>query len=46
MLFRSNFRAGAAAIQEAILAELRQFQQGTEPDDDITLVVIKICDDR
>ena len=45
-IIHRNFRAGAAAIQDAILAELRQFQQGTEPDDDITLVVVKICEDR
>jgi hypothetical protein len=31
-------------IQDAILTELKQFQQGVEPADDITLVIIKIND--
>jgi len=44
-IIRRNARAGAAAIQEAILAELRQFQQEVEPVDDITLVIIKITAD-
>jgi len=39
---RQNSSAGAAEIQDAILAALRQFQQGVEPADDITLVIIKI----
>ena len=45
-IVRRNSRAGAAEIQDAILAELRQFQKEVEPADDITLVVIKIKDDR
>jgi sigma-B regulation protein RsbU (phosphoserine phosphatase) len=44
-IIRRNRRAGAAEIQDAILAELRQFQQEAAPADDITLVVIKIKDD-
>jgi phosphoserine phosphatase RsbU/P len=43
-IVRRNRLAGAVEIQEAILAELRRFQQEAEPDDDITLVVIKIKD--
>ena len=39
---RQNSSAGAAEIQDAILAELRQFQKGVESADDITLVIIKI----
>jgi sigma-B regulation protein RsbU (phosphoserine phosphatase) len=45
-IVRQNCRAGAAAIQDAVLAELRQFQQELEPADDITLVIIKISGDR
>jgi len=41
-IIRRNSHAGAAKIQDAILAELKQFQDGVEPADDITLVVIKI----
>jgi len=41
-IIRQNSHAGAAEIQGAILAELRQFQQGVQPADDITLVIIKI----
>ena len=41
-IIRRNSQAGAAEIQVAILAELRQFQQEVEPVDDITLVIIKI----
>jgi sigma-B regulation protein RsbU (phosphoserine phosphatase) len=44
-IIRQNSYAGAAEIQDAILAELRQFQQGVEPADDITLVIIKIKTD-
>jgi sigma-B regulation protein RsbU (phosphoserine phosphatase) len=44
-IIRQYSQAGAAKIQDAILAELRQFQQGLAPDDDITLVVIKISAD-
>ena len=43
-IIRQNSHAGAAKIQDAILAELKQFQQGVEPADDITLVIIKIND--
>jgi len=45
-IIRRNHLAGAAAIQDAILTELRRFQQGAAPEDDITLVVIKISEDR
>jgi sigma-B regulation protein RsbU (phosphoserine phosphatase) len=44
-IIRRNSQAGAAEIQAAILAELRQFQQEVEPVDDITLVIIKIAAD-
>jgi sigma-B regulation protein RsbU (phosphoserine phosphatase) len=43
-IIRQNSQAAAAKIQEAILAELNRFQQGVEPADDITLVIIKIND--
>jgi sigma-B regulation protein RsbU (phosphoserine phosphatase) len=41
---RQYAHAGAAKIQDAILTELKQFQHGVEPADDITLVIIKIND--
>ena len=44
-IIRRNSHAGAAEIQDAILAELRQFQQGGAPTDDITLVIVKIAAD-
>ncbi len=44
-IIRRNAQARAAEIQDAILAELRQFQQDVEPVDDITLVIIKITAD-
>jgi len=44
-IIRRNSRFRAAEIQDAILAELRQFQQDVEPADDITLVIIKITAD-
>ena len=44
-IVRQNFQAGAAEIQEAILTELRQFQQSVESADDITLVIIKLNPD-
>jgi len=43
-IIRQYAHAGAAKIQDAILAELKQFQHGVEPADDITLVIIKIND--
>jgi sigma-B regulation protein RsbU (phosphoserine phosphatase) len=43
-IIRQNSHAGAAKIQDAILAGLKQFQHGVEPDDDITLIIIKIND--
>ena len=44
-IIRQNSHAGAANIQKAILAGLNRFQQGVEPADDITLVIIKISSD-
>jgi sigma-B regulation protein RsbU (phosphoserine phosphatase) len=41
-ILRKNSKATAAKIRDAILAEVNQFQQGVEPADDITLVIIKI----
>ena len=43
-IIRQNSHTDAAKIQDAILTELKQFQQGVEPVDDITLVIIKIKD--
>jgi len=43
-IIRQYSHAGAAKIQDAILTELKQFQHGVEPADDITLVIIKIND--
>ena len=44
-IIRQNSHAGAANIQNAIFAGLNRFQQGVEPADDITLVIIKISSD-
>ena len=44
-IIRQNSDAGAVKIQDAIFAELKQFQHGVEPADDITLVIIKIIDE-
>ena len=44
-IIRQNSDAGALNLQDAILAELEQFQNGVEPADDITLVIIKIIDE-
>jgi sigma-B regulation protein RsbU (phosphoserine phosphatase) len=41
-IIRLNSHGSAADIQEAILSELKRFQQNLMPADDITLVVIKI----
>ena len=41
-IIRQYSHAGATKIQDAILTELKQFQDGVEPADDITLVIIKI----
>jgi sigma-B regulation protein RsbU (phosphoserine phosphatase) len=41
-IIRQYSHAGAAEIQDAILTELKQFQDGVELADDITLVIIKI----
>jgi sigma-B regulation protein RsbU (phosphoserine phosphatase) len=44
-IIRQNCHAWAAKIQDAILAELEQFQDGVETADDITLVIVKIMPD-
>jgi sigma-B regulation protein RsbU (phosphoserine phosphatase) len=44
-IIRRNSHAGAAKIQGAILTDLDRYQQGIAPNDDITLVIIKIGDD-
>ena len=43
-IIRKHSDHEAAEIQDAILAELRRFQQNVEPADDITLIIIKIKD--
>jgi sigma-B regulation protein RsbU (phosphoserine phosphatase) len=43
-IIRRHTHATAANIQDALLAELSQFQQGVAPADDITLVIIKVTD--
>jgi sigma-B regulation protein RsbU (phosphoserine phosphatase) len=45
-VIRNKSAAPAAKIKDAILAELQDFQQGVEPADDITLVVVKIKEDE
>ena len=44
-IIRKHSDHAAAEIQDAILAELRRFQQNVEPADDITLIIIKINKD-
>jgi sigma-B regulation protein RsbU (phosphoserine phosphatase) len=44
-IIRQNAKACAAEIQEAILSSLRNFQGDADPEDDVTLVVIKILED-
>jgi len=41
-IIRRNSHGRAAEIQEAVLAELRDFRQELMPADDVTLVVVKI----
>ena len=44
-LNRQNANASAEEIQEAILSSLRSFQGDVDPEDDVTLVVIKVLGD-
>ena len=44
-IIRENAAAGANEILNHILHALDQFRQGQEPEDDVTLVVIKIVED-
>ena len=45
-IIRQHAHTTAAKIQDAILAELNQFQQGVAPADDTTLVIIKVNGNR
>jgi sigma-B regulation protein RsbU (phosphoserine phosphatase) len=44
-IIRQNAKASAAEIQEAILSSLKNFQGDGDPEDDVTLVVIKVLED-
>jgi serine phosphatase RsbU (regulator of sigma subunit) len=44
-IIRQNAAASADEILKAILTALTRFRQGLEPEDDVTLVVVKITDD-
>jgi sigma-B regulation protein RsbU (phosphoserine phosphatase) len=44
-IIRQNANASAAEIQEAILGSLRSFQGDVDPEDDVTMVVIKVLED-
>ena len=44
-IIRRNAAASADDIMKKILAALANFRQGREPEDDITLIVIKMVDD-
>jgi sigma-B regulation protein RsbU (phosphoserine phosphatase) len=44
-IIRQNAKVSAAEIQEAILSSLRSFQGDADPEDDVTLVVIKVLED-
>ena len=41
-IIRRNATETASRIIEIVYAKLEQFQNGVEPEDDVTLVVIKI----
>jgi serine phosphatase RsbU (regulator of sigma subunit) len=43
-IIRHNADAGAGAIIDEILAALTRYRQGEEPEDDVTMVVIKLVD--
>jgi serine phosphatase RsbU (regulator of sigma subunit) len=45
-IIRQNAASSANEILNGILAALNRFRQGLEPEDDVTLVVIKITEDR
>jgi sigma-B regulation protein RsbU (phosphoserine phosphatase) len=45
-IIQRNHRAGARTIRTAILNELAQFRQKSIPEDDVTLVVIKIVKEK
>jgi sigma-B regulation protein RsbU (phosphoserine phosphatase) len=44
-IIRQNDAAGAKDILNGILTGLNRFRQGQEPEDDVTLVVVKVTDD-
>ena len=44
-IIRQKATASADQIMNEILTALRRFRQGKEPEDDVTLVVIKIVED-
>lgn len=41
-IIRSNSTAGAEDIMEAIFSQVKKFRKEKEPEDDVTLVVLKI----
>ena len=43
-LIRQKHRSSAREILDTIVMELDKFRQGQEPEDDITLVVIKVAE--
>ncbi len=44
-IIRKNANASAQEIQEAIVSSLKSFQGDVDPEDDVTLVVIKVLED-
>jgi hypothetical protein len=44
-IIRNNASASASEIKDYILKALDHFRQGRDPEDDVTLVVVKITDD-
>ena len=42
-IIRSNSTAGADDIMEAIFDRIKKFRKAGEPEDDLTLVVVKLC---
>ena len=41
-IIRSNSEASAGDIMEAIFGQIKKFREAAEPEDDVTLVVLKL----
>ena len=41
-IIRDNSAAGAGDIIKAVFSQLKKFRKATEPEDDMTIVVVKL----